>query len=355
MSQIAGQLSQIMNSVQRRNKPHILIINTGGTISCVKTKQGYQPKYGYVADVLTTMPTLNHEDMPTITIKEYSPLLDSSNINLHEWNTIASDIFNNYTQYDGFLIFHGTDTMAYTASALSFMLENLGKPVILTGSQIPLSEARNDAVDNIITSLWLCANQPIPEVCIYFNHRLLRGNRTKKVSAEDFNAIDSPNYPALATIGIDIELNHEWILHSPTEPLSLQTLQPHFIANFRIFPGFSTQVLASLLQQPLRALILETYGAGNAPNNDPHFLSLLTEASARGIILINSSQCQHGRVEMGQYATGATLKQAGLISAHDMTLEAVHCKLLYLFSKYKELTQIKNQMEHSLAGELNLA
>lgn len=335
-------------------KKNILILNTGGTISCVSTHHGYEPVQGYVSSVLATIQALSHNDMPRYTIKEYQPLLDSSNMTVFDWNRIAVDIKADYDHFDGFVIFHGTDTMAYTASALSFMLENLGKPVILTGSQIPLSEARNDAVDNVITSLWLCAHLPIREVCIYFNQRLLRGNRAQKVSAQQFNAFDSPNFPHLASIGIDIALNQELVLPPITNPFHLQTIEPHFIANFQLFPGFASDVLAYILQQPLRGLVLETYGAGNAQNNDPGFLALLTEACERGVVIVNCSQCQHGRVEMNQYATGYTLKKAGLISGHDMTPEAAHCKLLYLLSKYKDVTRIKQLMETDLCGELSI-
>lgn len=290
--------------------------------------------------------------MPEYKIKEYDPLLDSSNMNLTEWNRIGTDIANEYEKYDAFVIFHGTDTMAYTASALSFMLENLAKPVIVTGSQIPLSEARNDAIDNIITSLWLCTQDTIREVCIYFNQRLLRGNRTQKISAQCFNAFDSPNYPHLAEIGITIELHKKLMLPFPKKKFRLQLLSEQFIANFRLFPGFSIDVLEYVLKQPLKALILETYGAGNAQNNNEYFLNLLKEACDLGVVIVNCSQCQQGYVEMNRYATGYALKQAGLVSGHDMTPEAVHCKLLYLFSKGFDLQKIKSFVEINLSGEL---
>lgn len=335
-------------------KKKVLIINTGGTISSIKKAHGYEPARGYVASELAKIPALSHPDMPNYTIKEYHPLLDSSNMTVSHWNRIATDIAEEYEHFDGFVIFHGTDTMAYTASALSFMLENLDKAVILTGSQIPLSEIRNDAIDNVITSLWLCAHKPIKEVCIYFNQHLLRGNRAQKISAQDFNAFDSPNFPPLATIGIHIELNKSLLLKPTKNLFRLQTIRPHFIANFRLFPGFSTEVLAYILQDPLQGLILETYGAGNAQNNDPRFLNLLLNACNRGVVIINCSQCQHGRVEMNQYATGYTLKEAGLISGQDMTPEAAHCKLLYLFSKYSDIDQVKHHMEKDLCGELTI-
>jgi L-asparaginase len=334
-------------------KKRILIMNTGGTISCIKTTRGYEPAAGYVASVLQQMPLFYHPDMPEFVIKEYQPLLDSSNMTVSDWNRIAKDIADEYEYFDGFVVFHGTDTMAYTASALSFMLEHLSKPVIITGSQIPLSEVRNDALENIITSLWLCVHQKIHEVCIYFNQRLLRGNRTQKISAQGFDAFDSPNYPRLASIGIDLKVHHDLMLKAPKNPFNLQMIEPQFIANFRLFPGFASEVLAYVLNQPLCGLILETYGAGNAQNNDSRFLKVLQEACDRGVIIINCTQCQRGRVEMSQYATGHTLKEAGLISGHDMTPEAAHCKLLYLLSKKLNTTEIKHHMERNLCGELH--
>lgn len=337
------------NSPMRKK---ILILNTGGTISMVKSAHGYEPQQGYVKTALAYIPALSHEEMPDYVIKEYQPLLDSSNMTVNDWNRIAADIATEYDNFDGFIIFHGTDTMAYTACALSFMLENLNKPVILTGSQIPLSEVRNDAVDNVITSLWLSAHETIKEVCIYFNQRLLRGNRAQKVSSEQFNAFDSPNFPHLAEFGIHITVHQDLLLPSPQKPFNLQIIRPHFIANFRLFPGFATDVLGYVLQNNVQGLVLETYGAGNAQNNDPKLLALLATACQRGVVIVNCTQCQHGRVEMDQYATGSALKKVGLISGHDMTPEAAHCKLLYLLSKYSDIQQIKALMESDLCGEL---
>ena len=336
-------------------KKNILILNTGGTISSVKTELGYVPASGYVRQALSEIPALSHPEMPDYTIKEYLPLLDSSNMTVRDWNRIAADIAIYHDQYDGFIIFHGTDTMAYTASALSFMLENLDKPVILTGSQLPLSAVRNDAMDNVITSLWLCAHQPINEVCIYFNQCLLRGNRAQKVSAERFKAFDSPNFPHLADVGIAIQINSAVLLPEKQQEFRLQAVQDHLIANVRLFPGLSIDVLEYILRQPIRGLVLETYGAGNAPNNDPRFFQVLHDAVKRGIVIVNCSQCRHGQVEMHQYATGSALKAAGLISGHDMTAEAAHCKLLYLLSKYADVTQVTSLMEANICGELSLA
>ena len=335
-----------------KRKKNILILNTGGTISSIKTLKGYEPASGYVAQLLKAMPLFSHPDMPHYSIMDYEPLLDSSNMSITEWNRIASDIATHYAQVDGFVIFHGTDTMAYTASALSFMLENLGKPVILTGSQIPLSEVRNDALDNVVTSLLIAAHQPLHEVCVYFNQKLLRGNRARKVSSSRFDAFDSPNFSPLGSIGIEIQMNKPLLLPLPKNPFSYQPMASHCIGNFRLYPGGASDMLARLLKQPIKALVLETYGAGNAQNNDPVFLDNLRDAVSRGVVIINCSQCPHGAVEMGHYATGYTLKQAGLLSGHDMTPETVHSKLLYLLTKYSELSEVRYQMELNLVGEL---
>lgn len=334
-------------------KKKILILNTGGTISSVKTKAGYQPARGHAIEILQRNPAFSHADMPEYEVQEYDPLLDSSNLTCDDWNRIASDIEAQYDAFDGFVIFHGTDTMAYTASALSFMLEHLNKPVILTGSQIPLVELRNDALDNALTSVWLCAHRPIHEVCIYFNQKLLRGNRTQKMSAARFDAFDSPNFPHLAEVGTDIHMADGLLLPEPMHPFRKQALRAARIANFRLWPGISFDLLEALLDMPIEALVLETYGAGNAPNHVPRFLEMLASAVARGVIVVNSTQCAHGFVQMSQYATGHALKEIGLLSGHDMTPEAIYCKLLYLLSKYDDPLKIKAKMEQSCAGELS--
>jgi L-asparaginase len=336
-------------------KKKILIINTGGTISSVRTPKGFAPLVGHLNTILPDLLPLKHPDIPDYDIHEYNPLLDSSNMTLNEWNQIGRDISHYYDDYDGFVVLHGTDTMAYSGSALSFMLENLGKPVILTGSQIPLTEVRNDAIDNLVSSLWLCAHTELNEVCIYFDNKLMRGNRARKVSAQSMTAFDSPNYPLLANIGIHIKMNKELCLKKPKGKLNLQTLSPHFIANFRLFPGFSTEVIQFILKEPVEGLILETYGSGNAQSNCPAFLNVIAEAHAKGVVLVNCTQCLHGQVEMEQYETGYVLFKNGMISGYDMTPEAAHCKLLYLLSKYPNIDDVRKAMQENLRGEVSIS
>ena len=315
-----------------------------------QTSKGYNPKKGYLAKRMASMPELNHASMPNYTLHEYTPLLDSANMHPQHWQAIADDIALHYQDYDGFVVIHGTDTMAYTASALSFMLGNLAKPVILTGSQIPLAEVRSDARENLITAMLLAANYAIPEVCLFLNGKLLRGNRSTKVNSSGFDAFASPNYPPLATVGVDIKVHDAFVRPLATHALEVTTLSNVQIAALRLFPGINAKLLENVLN-PIQGLVLETYGAGNAPQNEA-LLAVLNHASDRGVVIVNCTQCLTGTVAMNDYAAGHALAEVGVLSGFDMTAEAALGKLYYLFSRGLTVAAIREKMQGDLRGEL---
>lgn len=332
-------------------KKSIYVAYTGGTIGMQRSDKGYIPVSGHLQRQLALMPEFHRPEMPDFTIHEYAPLMDSSDMTPEDWQHIAEDIKAHYDEYDGFVILHGTDTMAYTASALSFMLENLGKPVIVTGSQIPLAELRSDGQINLLNALYVAANYPINEVTLFFNNRLFRGNRTTKAHADGFDAFASPNLPPLLEAGIHIRR-----LNTPPAPygsgeLIVHPITPQPIGVVTIYPGISAEVVRNFLRQPVKALILRSYGVGNAPQNKA-FLQELKEASSRGIVVVNLTQCMSGRVNMGGYATGNALAHAGVIGGVDMTVEATLTKLHYLLSQGLDTQAIRSAMAQNLRGEL---
>jgi L-asparaginase len=336
-------------------RKRVYIAYSGGTIGMRRTSGGYAPESGFLASQMAAMPELASERLPEYTLQEYDPLLDSSNTTPSDWWRIARDLAERYDVFDGFLVLHGTDTMAYTASALSFLLEGLDKPVVLTGSQIPLCEIRSDARDNLIASLLVAGLERIPEVCVYFGNRLLRGNRTVKVSADSLAAFDSPNCPPLGVAGIDIELRWPAILPRPSVPFRLRQPGTPKVAALRLFPGIPAEVVRNVLQPPLDGLVLETYGVGNAPDRDPALLGALQEATARGVVIVNCTQCLRGTVDMGDYVTGARLAAAGVIGGRDMTAEAALTKLFYLLGLGFPCQEVKALMQANLRGELTPA
>ncbi|WP_207680974.1 asparaginase [Desulfonema magnum] len=336
-------------------KKQVYIAYTGGTIGMKKTSKGYAPVYGYLEQQMALMPEFRDPAMPDYTIHEYVPLLDSSNMTPDNWLEIAQDIAANYDKYDGFIVLHGTDTMTYTASALPFMLHGLGKPVIITGSQIPLCNVRNDARENLITALMIASGFFIPEVCLYFGTKLLRGCRSVKVSADGFNAFASPNFPPLGTAGVGIEISKDLILKPApgTKALVVQKFSEPMVGTLRLFPGIPAEIVSNMLQAPLKGLVLGTYGVGNGPQ-DKRFIAALKEASDRGVVIVNCTQCLQGRVSMGDYVTGSALAKAGVISGFDMTTEAALAKLFYLFSAGYSPEGVKREMQKNLRGELTL-
>ena len=288
-------------------------------------------------------------------IKEYIPLLDSCNMKCDDWARVAADIVANYDDFDAFIVLHGTDTMAYTASALSFMLENLSKTVILTGSQIPIARPRNDGVPNLLGALDIAGHFDIPEVSLFFGTKLFRGCRSSKMDCTSLNsAFDAPNCTVpLADVGISIRVNWRQVQYPPLKPLRLRPRFCQQVTVLRIYPGnFNT--LENALAPPLEGLVLQTFGAGNAPDQDNHFLQVLKSACDRGLVVVNVSQCQRGRVESNAYATGTALTEAGVISGCDMTCEAALVKLGWLLARYPgNPTKVRKMMQQNLRGELS--
>ena len=334
-------------------KKNIYIAYTGGTIGMKPSSKGYVPAAGYLSETLAKMPEFHRPEMPNFTIHEYDKLLDSSDMVPADWQLIANDIAANYDAFDGFIILHGTDTMAYTSSALSFMLEGLNKPVIVTGSQIPLAQLRSDGQANLLNALYIAANYPIEEVTLFFNNKLFRGNRARKVDADGFDAFDSPNFPYLLSAGIHIEIN----LNIPkkqnkTGTMQVSRIESQPIGMMSLYPGISSTVLTNIIQQPVNALILLSYGVGNAPQN-PSLLEQIEKATKQGILVVNCTQCVKGRVDMSGYANGKLVQETGVISGKDITPEAALAKLHYLLSK-PELSpeQRRQMMAVNLCGEM---
>lgn len=334
------------------NKKKVLIINTGGTIGMKRTENGYAPVAGFLSEALDSIGDMKKEVAPEWELYELSPLLDSSDITVKEWNRIAAVLYEYYRAYDGFVILHGTDTMAYTASALSFILQGLDKPVVLTGSQIPLSEIRSDGKDNLVTSLIIAAQGVVREVCLYFSGKLLRGNRAVKMSADDLVAFDSPNYPHLADVGISIKYNMSAIGNFGGGELSLCPFSNIPIGVLKVFPGIQFGLFESIMTEKLSGIVLETFGAGNIPSDGGSLIPIIHRAFESGSVVTVCSQCPSGTVYLGAYSTSSALKNAGAVSGRDMTTEAAVAKLYYLFSLGISKSEIKEKMEKNLRGEM---
>lgn len=334
-------------------KKKVCILYTGGTIGMIPSEQGYVPAAGKMEQVLSEIRTMHHPDIPDWDLVEFSPLLDSSDVAVKEWNEIGQTIARLYDQYDGFVVLHGTDTMAYSASALSFMLENLSKPVVFTGSQIPLSQLRSDGVDNIVNSVVIAASDQVHEVCLYFDGKLMRGNRSTKLSSDQFGAFASPNAPYLAEAGISIRYESAMLMPASEKPFHLQEFQKIPIGVLKIFPGIQFELFESIMTEKLRGVVLETFGAGNIPSYNHALLPIIKKAYLSGTIITVCSQCAQGTVSLGAYATSKALQAVDAVSGGDMTTEAAVTKLYYLFSCGLTKEEIKVKMAQNLRGELS--
>ncbi|WP_395059464.1 asparaginase [Flavobacterium sp.] len=339
------------------SKSKILLIYTGGTIGMKKDFETGALRAFNFSKLLQRIPELKQLDCEIETISFENPI-DSSNMNPEKWGQIATIIADNYSSFDGFVVLHGSDTMSYSASALSFMLENLSKPVIFTGSQLPIGDLRTDAKENLITAIQIASlrenGKPvISEVGLYFEYKLYRGNRTTKINAEHFNAFTSPNYPHLVESGVHLTLNSELFLPLKTDlHLKVYKTLDNNVAIIKMFPGISEVVLAAIFDIPnLKGVILETYGAGNAPTED-WFINLLKKAINKGLHVINVTQCSAGSVSMGQYETSTSMKEIGVISGKDITTEAAITKLMYLLGQKIASNDFKKIFETSLRGEM---
>ena len=343
--------------MNENNEPSILIIYTGGTIGMVNDPVSGSLIPINFGDISDQVPELRKFGYRLRSIS-FDPVIDSSNIDPSVWVKIADAIYENYNDYDGFVILHGTDTMAYSASALSFILENLEKPVIFTGSQLPIGVLRTDGKENLITSIEIAAEKKnglpvVPEVCIYFDNKLMRGNRTTKISAEHFDAFNSPNYPPLAEAGLHIKFNTEHIRY----PVIRQELVVHRkintnVAVLKLFPGMNRDFVNALVNtKNLQAIIMETFGAGNAPTYK-WFLEEISQFIRKGGLILNVTQCHGGTVEMELYETGRELLNAGVISGRDLTSEASVTKMMHLLSRFDSTDKVTYYLERSLVGEI---
>ena len=339
------------------SKSKVLIIYTGGTIGMIN-----DPKTGHLISfdfkhIYHHVPELERLNIDLTTISFEHPV-DSSEMNPKRWAEIAQIVYDNYALYDGFVILHGSDTMAYTASGLSFMLQGLKKPVILTGSQLPIGTIRTDGKENLITAIEIAASKDdkgesiVQEVAVYFEYSLYRGNRSSKVSANQFEAFSSPNYPELAVAGVNIKFNKEQLLRTKNSDFQLFTNFDNHVAILKIFPGFSATVYKSIFNFSLvKGIIIETFGAGNAPS-DADFRELITNYIAEGGIVVNITQCSSGSVEQGKYETSSFFSKVGVVSGSDMTTEAALAKLMYLLGSETSNEIIKQKLMKSIVGEL---
>lgn len=335
-----------------------MIIYTGGTIGMMSDPITRALKPINFEQIMENVPELERLNC-RIKVHSFEQIIDSSNMSPEIWSQLASLIERNYDDVDGFVILHGSDTMAYTASAMSFMLENLGKPVIFTGSQLPISAIRTDAKENLMTAIEIAKAKKfdrsrVPEVCIYFDYKLFRGNRAFKYNSSKFEAFRSPNYPILAESGVHLRFSINDIRHPGDEPFIVhKNLLPE-VAVLKMYPGMSPTVAANILNSPVRGIVMETFGAGNVTTDD-WFIDLLKNAIDSGKVILDISQCKVGTVELGRYETSKQLKDIGIANGYDMTFEAAVTKMMYLLGQLDDPQEIKTLLETDLRGELTIS
>jgi lysophospholipase len=347
----------------------VLVLHTGGTIGMREGARGYEPAPGFLRALIATMPQLSDTTAPRhgydfvtppfgnrrrayFDFVEYDPLLDSANLDLSHWARFADDLAKHEPSYDAFVLLHGTDTMAFTASALSFALEGQKKSVVITGSQIPLHALRSDGLDNVLGALRVATEAPIPEVTLFFRDRLYRGNRSTKHDAVGLDAFTSPNMAPLAEIGVDLALRRDLVLSPDARPFRAGTrLSPH-VAALRLYPGITRDILANFVREPLRGLVLETYGSGNAPDTRKDLLDVLSAAIERGLVVLNVTQCLRGTVS-GAYAAGRALADVGVIPGADLTPEAALTKLAYVLGQELDRASTAQMLRTPLRGEMS--
>lgn len=337
---------------------NVLIIYTGGTIGMINDPvSGVLVPFNFeqITDHVPELKRLKYK----FKVHSFDPLIDSSNMDPEIYRELALLIRRDYEKYDGFVVLHGSDTMAYTASALSFMIEDLGKPIIFTGSQLPVNGIRTDAKENLITAMEIAAEKRkgkamVPEVCIYFDYKLFRGNRSFKYNSAKFEAFRSPNYPVLAEAGVYLKFNKNDILKPSGRSPKFHTKLDSAIGILKLYPGISPQIVKAALSADCKAIIMESFGSGNTSTKS-WFLDLLREAIADGKLILNISQCKVGTVELGRYATSSQLKEMGVVNGFDLTFEAAVTKLMYLLGNVKDLKKVAQYLETDLRGEMTLS